>query len=288
MDIAFLGTGLMGSRMVRHLLSAGHAVTVYNRTPDKAAALVADGATLAETPQSAIAGADIVFTMLAHPEAVEAVALGADGFLATMHPEQLWVNTSTLHPSFSARMAQHAAEQDVRYLEAPVAGSTPQAEQAALVFFAGGEADDVARCQPLFDVMGKKTVHAGPVGRAMALKLVVNLLLATSMAAFAEGMALGQALGLSQATLLNALVGGPVVPPFMGLKRGNMESGSYEATFPLKWIQKDLHMAAVASFDAGVALPMSNTAKELYQLAAQHGLGEADFSAIYAYLNPSA
>ncbi|GAB5521024.1 MAG: NAD(P)-dependent oxidoreductase [Rhodothermales bacterium] len=288
MNIAFLGTGLMGSRMVRQLLNAGHTLTVYNRSVEKAKALVEHGATLAETPQAAIDGAEIIFTMLAHPEAVEAVALDEAGFLAAMQTNQLWVNTSTVHPSFSERMAQAAEAQGVRYLEAPVAGSTPQAEQAALVFFVGGEADDVAQCQPLFDAMGKKTVHAGPVGQAMALKLVVNLLLATSMAAFAEGMALGQALGLSQDTLLNALVGGPVTPPFIGLKRGNMESGAYPATFPLKWIQKDLHMAAVASFDAGVALPMSNTAKELYQLAAQHGLSEADFSAIYAYLNPTA
>jgi len=283
MQIGFIGTGIMGSQMARHLVEAGHAVVVHNRTAQKAQPLVETGATWADSPAVVAAQVDILFTMLAHPEAVEASALGKEGFLDTLRSDTLWVDCSTVHPSFTRRMAAEANARNVRYMDAPVAGSKPQATAAKLVFIVGGEAADVETCQSYFEVMGSKVIHVGEAGMGTALKVVVNFMLGTSMAAFAEGAALGQALGLSQETLFNVLIGGPVVPPYLAFKQATMESGDYEAEFPLQWMQKDMHMAAVAAHEAGAALPLGNSVKEVFRLAMQQGLGEQDFSAIYQF-----
>jgi 3-hydroxyisobutyrate dehydrogenase/glyoxylate/succinic semialdehyde reductase len=116
------------------------------------------------------------------------------------------------------------------------------------------------------------------------MKTVVNLLLGNAMAAFAEGMALGEGLGISRKVLFDSLLGTPAVAPFIALKREKIESGNYEAEFPLRWMQKDLHLASVSAYESGVAMPLTNAAKELYRLAMMEGHSIQDFSAIYAYL----
>lgn len=274
----------MGSRMARHLLDAGYDLIIHNRTAEKAMELLDAGATWADSPAAVAGEVDVLFTMLAHPEAVTASALGTDGFLDALRPNTLWVDCSTVHPSFAKRMAAEADSRGIRYMDAPVAGSKPQAAAAQLVFIVGGAYEDVATCQPYFDAMGKNVVHVGAAGMGTALKVVVNFMLGTSMAAFAEGAALGQALGLSQETLFKVLIGGPVVPPYMAFKQAKMESGDYEAEFPLQWMQKDLHMAAVAAYEAGAALPVGNSTKEVFRLAMRQGFAEQDFSALYAFM----
>ena len=285
MKIGFIGTGIMGSRMAANLQQAGHDLVVHNRTRSKAEALLAAGATWAETPAAVARSADLVITMLAHPQAVEDVALGADGLLDALPAGALWIDCSTVHPAFTRRMAAEAAARGLRFMDAPVGGSKHQAANAALIFYVGGEAADLAVAQPLFDVMGQQTVHVGVAGMGIALKVVVNHMLATSMAAFAEGAALGQALGISQEALFAVLIGGAATAPFLARKRAMFETGAYEVQFPLKWMQKDLHMAAEAAYEAGVPMPVSNAAKELFQLAARSGLADEDFAALYRYLN---
>ena len=118
-----------------------------------------------------------------------------------------------------------------------------------------------------------------------SLKMVMNQLLGTVMAAFAEGLVLGEGLGLSREVLFEAVFNGPLAPPFLALKRERIEKGIYQqADFPLRWVQKDLHLAAVSAYETGVAMPLTNTAKEIYRLAIREGLGDDDFSAIYVYL----
>jgi len=116
------------------------------------------------------------------------------------------------------------------------------------------------------------------------MKMVVNLLLGNAMAVFAEAMALGEGLGISRKVLFDALLNTPAVAPFIALKREKIESGNYEAEFPLRWMQKDLHLAAVSAYESGVAMPVTNAAKELYRLAMMEGHAIEDFSAIYKYL----
>ncbi len=284
MNIGFIGLGIMGSRMAGHLLNSEHTLIVHNRTKDKATDLIANGATWADTPAEVAQDADILITMLAHPEAVEATALCDSGFLGVLGDGKLWIDSSTVNPSFSRKMAEQATAHNVRFLDAPVAGSKNQAQDGVLRFIIGGEADDVEEAKPLFEIMGSGTVHVGAHGMGTSLKLVVNYLLASAMASFAEGMALGESLGVSQGMLLNVLVGGPVVPPFMAGKKAKLESGDYDPEFPLQWMQKDVQLATQTAYETAVPMPLANATKELYQQAIRAGHGESDFSAIYDYM----
>lgn len=284
MKFGFIGLGIMGSRMAANAQAAGHELVVHNRTQSKADDLVANGALWAETPAAVAKEVDVLITMLAHPEAVEATALGEDGFLQALPANALWIDCSTVNPSFSRRMAQAAAAHNVRFLDAPVAGSKNQAANAELIFIVGGESEDLDKARPLLETMGRAINHVGAHGMGTSLKVVVNMLLATAMATFAEGMALGESLGLPQEMLLNILVGGPVVAPFVAGKQTKLATGDYDPEFPLQWMHKDLQMASITAYETGVALPLANASKELYQMAVQNGLGDADFSAIYAHL----
>ena len=272
----------MGSRMAANLQKRGHSMAVYNRTREKAEPLLAQGATWSESPAALAAQAEIVFTMLAHPEAVREAALGPDGFLSRLEPGRLWVDCSTVNPSFSKEMARLAQARGIRFLEAPVTGSKGQAALATLIFWVGGPSVDLEACRPMLEAMGSKIVHCGGPGMGTSLKLVTNQLLGTAMAAFAEGLVLGEALGLSRETLFDNLLGGQAAAPFLKFKRERIEKEDYEpADFPLRWLQKDLHLASVSAYETGTAMPLTNAAKEIYCLAIRNGHGPEDFSAIY-------
>ncbi len=281
MNVGFIGLGIMGSRMAANLTKEGHTLTVHNRTKEKAEDVLAQGATWADSPAAAVKEVEVLITMLAHPKAVEETALGDGGFLDAMNEGQLWVDSSTLNPSFSRRMAKEATARGVRFLDAPVAGTKAPAESGDLVFFVGGEAADIEEVQPLFDAVGRATKHVGAHGMGTSLKVVVNHMLATSMAAFAEGIVLGEGLGVPQEVLFDTLIGGPLVPAYLGMKREKLEAQDYVPDFPLKWMQKDMQMVATAAYDVGVPMPLANLTKELYQGAVKRGHGDKDFSAIY-------
>jgi 3-hydroxyisobutyrate dehydrogenase-like beta-hydroxyacid dehydrogenase len=285
MKIGFIGLGIMGSRMAANLQKGGHTLVVCNRTRQKAEQLLSQGAAWAESPAQLAAQVEIIFTMLAHPEAVRETALGADGFLSSLAPGRLWVDCSTVNPSFSVEMAAQAQARGIRFLDAPVTGSKGPAALGKLVFWVGGDAADLEACRPLFECMGTNIVHGGKQGAGAALKMVMNQLLGSTMAAFAEGLVLGQSLGLPLGILFEAILGGPAAPPFLASKRGRIESGDFEeADFPLRWLQKDLHLASVSAYETGVAMPLANVAKEMYRFAIREGDGDKDFSAIYHYL----
>jgi len=259
-------------------------LVVYNRTRTKAEALTGPCVTIADSPADAAKEVPVLFTMLAHPDAVEEAALGDNGFLDHLEPGTIWVDCSSVNPSFSKRMAAEARRRHVCFVDAPVTGSAPLAEDAKLVFWVGAEVGDLEAVRPLLLSMGNKIVHVGSHGAGTSMKMVINLLLGNAMAAFAEGMALGEGLGISKEILFDSLLGMPAVAPFLASKRANINSGIYEAEFPLAWMQKDLHLASVSAFEAGVALPLTNAAKELYHLAMRDGLSREDFSAVYAFL----
>lgn len=282
MHIGFAGMGIMGSRMAANLQAAGHDLSIYNRSKSKAEALLAKGAQWAESPEVLGHRADVILTMLADPQAVEAVAAG---FLAVAGEGRIWIDCSTVDPASSRRFAAMAAEAGYRFIDAPVAGSKGPAASGDLVFLPGGEAAVIASVQELFDIMGKKSIHAGATGQGAALKMIINLLLAQSMFAFAEGMKLGQSLGLDRKQLFDVLLNVPVTAPFLGAIRDKMEQGAYEANFPLRHIRKDLHLASLAAYEQEVAAPGLNLAKEVYTMALQAGLGDQDFSALFGFLN---
>jgi 3-hydroxyisobutyrate dehydrogenase-like beta-hydroxyacid dehydrogenase len=285
MKIGFIGLGTMGSRMAANLQKHGYSLVVFNRTRGKAEALLAAGARWADAPAALAAQVDVVFTMLAHPDAVEEAAIGKDGFLPHIETGRMWVDCSTVNPSFSKKMAGIARSHGIRFLGAPVTGSKDAAAQAKLIFWVGGAAADLDACRPLLECMGSRIVHCGGPGMGVSLKMVMNQLLGTELAAFAEALVLGESLGLSREVLFEALFNGPAAAPFVALKRQRIETANYaQADFALRWLQKDLHLAAVSAYETGVAMPVTNVAKEIYRLAIRDGHGDEDISAIHGYL----
>ena len=285
MKIGFIGLGIMGSRMAANLQKGGHPLVVFNRTREKAESLLAEGVGWADSPAELASQVEVVFTMLAHPAAVEEAALGQAGFLSRLAPGQMWIDCSTVNPSFSRKMAAESQAHRIRFLGAPVSGSKNMAAVSKLTFLVGGEAGDLETCRSLLACMGNRIIYCGGQGMGASLKMVMNQLLGTVMAAFAEGLVLGESLGLSRESLFEALLSGPAAAPFLSVKRGRIESGDFKhADFPLQWMQKDLQLATVSAYETGVPMPVTNVAKEIYHFASREGHSEDDFSAIYAYL----
>jgi 3-hydroxyisobutyrate dehydrogenase/glyoxylate/succinic semialdehyde reductase len=273
----------MGSRMAANLQNHGHSLVVFNRTRAKAEPLLGPCGSFADSPANLAGQVDVLFTMLAHPDAVEKAALGINGFLNHVGPNALWVDCSSVNPSFSKRMSAEAARREVHFVDAPVTGSAPAAADAKLIFWVGAGLADLENIRPLLLCMGNKIVHTGGPGAGTSMKMVINLLLGTGMAAFAEAMALGEGLGLSSKMLFDSLLGTPAVAPFLAAKRDKIDNRNYEAEFPLRWMQKDMHLATVSAYETGVALPLTNVAKEMYRLAMRDGHATEDFSAIYEF-----
>src|SRR5882724_1721996 len=284
MKIGFIGLGIMGSRMAANLQKNGYSLAVFNRTRAKAEPLLGPCGTFSDSPAKLAEQVDVLFTMLAHPDAVEQAALGANGFLNQLRSNALWVDCSSVNPSFSKKMAAEAARREIHFVDAPVTGSSPVAAEAKLIFWVGADMADLERIRPLVLCMGNKIVHTGGQGSGTSMKMVINLLLGTGMAAFAEAMALGEGLGLPPKLLFDSLLGTPPVAPFLALKGEKIEGGKYEAEFPLRWMQKDMQLASVSGYESGVALPLTNVTKEMYRLAMRDGHATEDFSAIYDYL----
>jgi len=286
MKIGFIGLGIMGSRMAENLRKKGHELVVHNRTRDKAQPLLANGAAWADSPAEVARNVKVVVTMLSKPDAVAEVALlGKRSFLETLMPNSLWIDCSTVNPSFSKLMAGEAKERSVRFLDAPVGGSKGPAEQGQLLFFVGGDAKDVEAAKPLLDCMGKAVFHVGGHGMGSAMKMVNNILLGQAMVAFSEALAFGEALGMTKQAMFDVLAASPVMAPFLNFKRQKIEKGDYSAEFPLQWMHKDLHLAAETAYETGAALPCANVAKELFALAMREGLGDQDLTAVYTVLS---
>lgn len=283
MKIGFIGLGIMGSRMAANLQKHGHSLVVFNRTRAKAEPLLGPCGTFSDSPAKVADQVDILFTMLADPDAVEQAALRANGFLNYLPQNALWVDCSSVNPSFSKKMAAAAAARQIRFVDAPVTGSAAVATEGNLVFWVGAEDADLETIRSLLFCMGNRIVHVGGHGMGTSMKMVINLLIGNAMAAFAEGMALGEGLGISRQVLFDSLLGMPAVAPFIAAKREKIEGGNYQPEFPLRWMQKDMHLASVSAYESGVAMPVTNVTKEVYRLAMREGHATDDFSAIYEF-----
>ena len=284
MKIGFIGTGLMGGRMAANLIDNGYELIVWNRTKSKTDKLVEKGAEWGGTPANTASESDMLITMLSEPKVVVKMAIGDDGFLDALRPGKLWMDCSTVDPGTSKMILRQAEKRDIHFIDSPVAGSTGPAENGELLFLLGGKEEDIKKVRPLIDVMGRGLVHGGGNGMGASLKMVINSMLGMSMAAFAEAMHLGESLGLSKETLLDTLVDGPVVAPFIKFKRDKIEKEEFPVEFPLKWMQKDLHLAAKSGWEKDIALPSVNAVKEAFAMAKQKGYADEDFSAIYGFL----
>ncbi len=284
MKISFIGLGIMGSRMAQNLLKNGAELTVYNRSQAPVEALKALGAVVASSAATAVNTSDIVFTMLSTPEVVAALAFGPEGFLAAMPKGALWVDCSTVNPSFSLQAANEARSAGIRFLDAPVTGTKGPAAAGELTFFVGGNAADLDQARPFMEHMGSKILHMGETGKGASFKMLLNAMLAQTMVLFSETVLLGEKMGFSRDMLFDTLPNLPIAAPFLKGKAELIRSGDFTAHFPLELMQKDLHLAAVTAYEHGQPLYLANLAKEMYAQATKSGFGRDDFAAIFKYL----
>ena len=285
MKVAFIGLGIMGSRMAQNLLGAGHELVVHNRTRSKAEALTGKGAVFAESPSLAAQNADVLITMLAEPASVSAVARGKHGFLNSLSPAAVWMDCSTVDPAFAREISAECKQRGLRFLETPVSGTRVHAEDGVLKFSVGGDETDLEMVRPLMEVMGNQIEYLGPCGSAASMKLVLNHMMACSVAAFAENVVLGQALGMDRDTLFDLVTGSVVAAPFLVTEKEKMKGREFELDFPLNLMTKDMKLISQTAGAAGVAMPLATCVKETYQLAEEHGYGDDDYTAIYNFLN---
>lgn len=281
MKVAFIGLGIMGYRMASNLLKKGIDLTVGNRSRGPVEELVGQGAKSAETRREVVQEADVFITMLSTPEVVEEVVLAEGGCIHYMKPDSIWLDCSTVHPSFTRKAASLAQAKGIRFLDAPVAGTKPQAEAGELVFFVGGEVQVLDEVRELLGYMGMKILHVGETGMGASYKMLVNGMLAQNMIVFAETLRLGLKLGFDKDFLLNSLPNLAVAAPFTKGKAEMIRNDLYETQFPLEWMLKDLHLLELTAYEHMQPMHIAALAKELFIEANRKGLGREDFAAVY-------
>ena len=266
--------------MATRLLQAGHELTVWNRTPDRAKPLAAAGATVARSPAEAGADSALAITMLATPEALKDVVLGAEhGLVRALGPGQMYIDMSTVGPH-TVRSIAAQFPQGVAVVDAPVRGSVSQAAEGRLEIFVGASDEDFERARPILASLGS-VGHVGGFGAGAAMKLVANLVLGASIAAVGEALALGEGLGLGRTPLLNMLEGSQL-SPVVRAKRANIESGHYPPNFKLRHAAKDLRLVIEAASAVDRELKVSAAAKAWLDAAVERGAADLDYSAVVA------
>jgi 3-hydroxyisobutyrate dehydrogenase-like beta-hydroxyacid dehydrogenase len=279
--IAFCGMGIMGRPMARNLTEAGYEVTVWNRTRERAEELAREvSVAVADTPAEASGGADATISMVVDSPQVEEVLFGENGSSEGMGPGHLAVDMSTIAPTAARSIGSRLAERGVDFLDAPVTGSRPKAEDATLTIMAGGDESAFERARPVLEAMGRLVIHAGPQGHGQMAKLINNTLAAINAAAIAEGLTLAKRAELDPEVLLQVAAAGSGASAMLDLKARPMLDRDLDPLFKLEHMLKDVRHCLAEARALGVELPMAERAERLYAEAAERGLGERDFAAV--------
>ena len=283
MRVAVLGTGIMGAPMARNLRAAGHEVRAWNRSAEKAEALAGDGVEPATSVAEAVRGADVVVTMLADADAVEAVA----GESLPAMGDAVLAQMSTIGPEATARVAAAADAAGVPFVDAPVLGTKAPAEQGKLIVLASGPEEQRERLDPVFEAIGAKTLWLGDAGAGSRLKLVLNTWLLALTEGLAEAIALAEALDVDPQTFLDTIDGGPIGAPYANLKGKLMIEGEFPTSFPLELALKDARLALAAADEQGLRLGALAAVAEQMQRAVEAGHGKADMAATIHATRPA-
>jgi len=285
--IGLIGLGLMGRPMGMNLRKAGHQLTVWNRTPERAKDLLAAGAVLAKTPREVAEASEFLLTMVSDPPALESVLWGRegknDGALAGLRAGSIYVDSSTISPSLVARIAKASKERGVRFLDAPVTGGDWGAREGNLVFMIGGEAETLRDAEPILGVMGKKWFHLGPCGAGQTVKLAMNAILALQVGAMAEALALVTRAGLQGEQFVEVMQASMARSGVLDVKSPLMLKGDYKPSFPLRLMHKDLGLALDLANQLGVALPTTAAAREVYNYVKGEAKEDLDYSAVMRF-----
>ena len=272
--VGFIGLGIMGQGMASNLLKAGMELTVYNRTRSKADSLIAQGASLAESPRAVAARCNIVVTCVAATSDVEEVIRGPKGVLSGLSEGTLVIDMSTISPRATRVLAAEVESAGGHYLDAPVSGGSEGARQGTLSIMVGGRAEDVDRARPLFEAMGRSITHVGPVGSGQSVKLVNQVLVVVTMLGVSEALLLAQASGLDLERTLEAVQGGAAGSWMLTHRGPQCIARDWRPGFTIDLQQKDLRLALEAADELGVPLVTTSRVFQLYRSLQNRGLGE--------------
>jgi 3-hydroxyisobutyrate dehydrogenase len=278
MQVAVLGTGIMGSAMARNLIAAGLATTVWDRSASATAPLAEAGARVAPSPADAVAGARVVVMMLPTAEIVTAVLFGA-GVAQAFAARAVCAQMGTIGVSATLEIANRLAQlrPDVMFVDAPVSGSKGPAETGQLLILASGPAEAEPVARPVFTAIGRKTVWLGEAGQGSRMKLAVNAYMSVLIEGVAESLELATRFGLDPAKLAEAIEGGPLDAPIADAKLHKMEASDYAPEFPLEWALKDVDLALAEADSA--TLPLMAALSRQWRAAVEAGHGREDVSA---------
>jgi 3-hydroxyisobutyrate dehydrogenase-like beta-hydroxyacid dehydrogenase len=281
--VGFIGLGDMGQGIVPRLLAAGHQVTGWNRTTDKARPLLDLGMTWADTPRQVAETAEVVLSIVTDAAAVEAVAVGADGIVSGLASDGIYADMSTIDPDATRRIATTYAEAGLTMLDAPLSGSPISLEQDKASVMVGGDRAAFERARPVLEAIGPTVTYIGPSGMAMQMKVAINLCLIVEMVAFSEAVALAEKGGVDRAVAVDAMLKSVVASPVMGYRGpfildGNMPDKPL-ANVTLQ--QKDMLLALDLGRRQGSPVPLAAAANEMLNAAHGLGLSHRDFVTVF-------
>jgi 3-hydroxyisobutyrate dehydrogenase-like beta-hydroxyacid dehydrogenase len=276
-NLGFLGLGIMGMPMARHLLKAGHRVALWSHTHSKAEALAKEGDGLAcASPKEVAAHSDCVFFCVGDDKMSEALVFGPDGLAAGAKPGTVIVDASTVSPSHSRSMHERLAAQGVHFLGAPCTGSKPGAENGTLTFMVGGEESVFNNTRPLFEPMGKNLYYCGGPGMGLHAKLTQNLILSNLLQAFNEGMVLATKAGVDPQLMLTILENSAAKSGLVAFKAPYVFRRDFGTNFSAKWMHKDIGLMLESAAELNVATPLTAVTRQMFQTAIAMGFGEDD------------
>ena len=277
MNIAVLGLGAMGSRMAAKLIDAGHEVTVWNRSQ---ARTTPQGATRAASPAAAAAGASLGISMLRDDAASYEVWLGDGGALAALPETGVGIECSTLSLPFVSELGEVFAKAGRAFLDAPLAGSRPQAEAGQLIFFVGGDSQALETARPALEAMGAAVHHAGATGAGALVKLMVNALFGAQLALLGEVIGMAKRSGHDPARAVEILGATPVVSPAAKLSAGAMLGEAFPPAFPIDLVEKDFGLLAASATALDASVPLGEATRAIYAAAKEEGYGEDNITGI--------
>jgi 3-hydroxyisobutyrate dehydrogenase-like beta-hydroxyacid dehydrogenase len=287
--VGFAGIGIMGSRMAANLRAAGYAVTVWNRTRAKADEWARrHEAAVADTPAALASTSDVVVTMVVDGPQVEGILLGENGVAQAARPGTLCIDMSTIGPTAARAIGGALGAQGLSFMDAPVTGSSPKAEDGTLTVMAGGDAVDFERALPLFEAMGEQIVHVGPCGQGQMVKLINNAVAAINTAVSAQALLLGSKTRLDLESLVTVMSAGSGGSAMLELKSPAMLAHDYTTLFKLEHMLKDLRLCLAEAEAVGHGFGYAADVAEVLQAAADRGLAEQDFVALLEVLEERA
>jgi 3-hydroxyisobutyrate dehydrogenase-like beta-hydroxyacid dehydrogenase len=283
-EVGFVGLGVMGGGVARRLLAAGHEVHGWNRTPEKAAALVDLGLVLEDSPRAVAERADVVFSMVTNVAALRAIAEGEDGIVAGLGSGKVWVDMTTAAPAVSRELAERVRETGADMVDAPVSGSVSTLEEGRLSIMVGGSEETFRRVEPILLDIGPKVTRVGDNGQALLLKIAINLSLHVQMVAFCEGLLLAEKDGIDREVALDVMLGSVIASPMLKYRAPFVLDMPNEAWFDVNMMQKDMLLALEAGRQLDVPMPTTAIANELLTAARAMGLEHNDFAVVYEVL----